>query len=108
MNQDPRRGRRIDTLIHQSGKSPKQLAALWSCSEARISAIRNGENFSLPLLIKICSTMEWSADYIVFDKSPDLGGFEMTPADRYDLHLLHGVNPAQRDALRGLLASMAS
>lgn len=107
MPQDPQRARRIDTLIKQTGKSPKQLALLWNCSEARISAIRNGENLSVSLLIRICTTMQWSADYILLDNSPNLGSIEITPADRYDLHLLQRVNPAQRDAVRGLLASMA-
>lgn len=106
MTSDLKRGRRIDALIHQSGITPQALAGLWECSESRISSIRGGANFSLPLLMKICSTMQWSADYILLDQSPTEGNTTITPADRYDLHLLQQVKPNQREIVRQLLASM--
>lgn len=107
MTTDLRRGRRIDALINQSGKSPKQLASMWECSEARISAIRRGDNLSIPLLIKICSIMNWSADYILLDQKLGEKGVIITPDDRYDLHLLQQVKPNQRAIVRELLASMS-
>lgn len=107
MSTDLKRGRRIDALIHQSGINPKNLAALWDCSEARISAIRKGGGFSTELLIKMCSTMQWSADYILLDQSPQDSHLTITPADRYDLHLLQQVKPRQREIVRQLLATMA-
>lgn len=107
MTSDLKRGRRIDALINQSGKPPKVLAGLWECSESRISDIRKGEIFSTSLLIKMCVSMDWSADYILLDKSPNTGEIIITPDDRYDLHLLQFIAPKQREIIRQLLASMS-
>lgn len=92
------RGQRIDALIRQSGKEPKQLSALWQCSESRISAIRKGAPFSFDLLETITSTMGWSADFIINGNSNTV-----SPTDITDLELLRDLSPAQRDALRVFL-----